>query len=87
MFGRDDFYAADGSLNELLRWHEVPTLFGGNGAHETIVAWVFGWHSHLGDAPGATIIPIAQNLTDDQTEDADAASEVQSVVEALHQPT
>ena len=62
----DEFYDIN-TLDRIFRWSEVPTPYG-QGTHGTIVASTAAG-SNLGVAPGATIIPIAKNLTDDQEVD------------------
>ncbi len=69
VFIRDDHYSKFDALERLFRWKEVPTPYGAIGSHGTIVASVAAG-KNLGVAPEATIIPIAQNLTDDQRADA-----------------
>lgn len=81
VFVLDEHYPEDGSLEQLLRWSEVPTPYG-MGAHGTIVASVAAG-TNLGVAPEATIIPIATNLTDDQTADAVAQEALRRVVTSL----
>ncbi len=66
----------------MLRWWEAPTLYGSQGAHGTAVASVAAG-TNLGVAPEATIIPIAQNLTDDQRANALASSVLRSVIVSL----
>ena len=61
----DEYYDVNDPLEQLLRWSEVPTPYGLLGSHGTIVASTAAG-ANLGVAPGSTIIPIAQNLTDDQ---------------------
>ena len=60
----DEYYDVNDPLEQLFRWSEVPTPYG-LGSHGTIVASTAAG-ANLGVAPGSTIIPIAQNLTDDQ---------------------
>ena len=62
----DQFYDVN-TLDRIFRWWEVPTPYG-NGWHGTAVASTAAG-SNLGVAPGATIIPIAKNLTEDQAVD------------------
>ena len=59
----------------------MPTPYD-SGAHGTAVASVAAG-KNLGVAPEATIIPIAQNLTDDQRADALADSVLRSAIAAL----
>ena len=82
MFVLDEHYREDGSIQQLLRWRELPTPYGTLGSHGTIVASVAAG-GNLGVAPGATIIPIAQNLTDDQRADAVAADALRYLVALL----
>ncbi len=56
-------------VERLFRWSEVPVPYGQQGAHGTIVASVAAG-TNLGVAPGAAIIPIAINLSDDQIDNA-----------------
>ncbi len=65
VFIRDDYYSEFDDIERLLRWKEVPTPYG-EGDHGTIVASVAAG-KNLGVAPAATIIPVARNLTDDQS--------------------
>ena len=69
VFVLDGHYSEDNVIEQVLRWSEVPTPYGRQGAHGTVVASVAAG-KNLGVAPGATIIPIAQNLSDDQREEA-----------------
>ena len=62
VFVVDEYYDKNDPLERLFRWTEVPTPYG-EGAHGTAVASTAAGQN-LGVAPGATIIPIAQNLTD-----------------------
>ena len=70
VFVVDEHYSEHDPIESLFRWREVPTPYG-EGAHGTEVASVAAG-KNLGVAPEATIIPIAQNLTDDQDQRADA---------------
>ena len=65
VFVVDEYWDVNNPIESLLRWTEVPTPYGAEGSHGTIVASVAAGEN-LGVAPGATIIPIAQNLSDDQ---------------------
>ena len=76
LFILNEYYAADGSIGQLYRWWEVPTPYpdpgapgGSGGSHGTWVASNAAGKNH-GVASEATIIPTAQNLTDDQRESA-----------------
>ena len=77
----DEYYDERNPIERLFRWWEVPTPYG-SGAHGTQVASVAAG-TNRGVAPEATIIPIAQNLTDDQRADALASSVLRSVIVAL----
>ena len=79
----DEYYPADGSVAQLLRWSEVPTPYGApnEGAHGTVVASVAAG-TNLGVAPEATIIPLAKNF-DDQATDALASTALQLAIQAL----
>ena len=68
IFILDMLYSANGSIEQLYRWWEVPTPYGVHGRHGTAVASVASG-TNLGIAPEATIIPIAKNLSDDQSEE------------------
>ena len=81
VFVVDEHYSAQNTIERLLRWHEVPTPYD-SGAHGTQVASVAAG-KNLGVAPEATIIPIAQNLTDDQRASALANSVLRSAIAAL----
>ena len=63
----DEYWLANDPIGRLFRWYELPTPYGGprEGGHGTVVASVAAG-KNLGIAPGATIVPIAKNLTDDQ---------------------
>ena len=82
VFVLNEHYIEDGSIQQLLRWREVPTPYGTTGSHGTIVASVAAGRN-LGIAPEATIIPIAKNLTDDQRADAVAADVLQFLIGVL----
>ena len=62
----DEYYDVNDPLEKLFRWSEVPTPYD-NGDHGTIVASVAAGHN-LGVAPDATIIPIARNFGDQETD-------------------
>ena len=66
VFAVDTFYSENNYLERIFRWSEVPTPYGVSGSHGTSVASAAAGRN-LGVAPEATIIPIARNLTDDQT--------------------
>ena len=83
VFFVDKHYPEDGSIEQLLRWREVPTPYGPHGSHGTIVASIAAG-SNLGVAPDATIIPTARNLTDDDQEaDAIADQTLRNWIQAL----
>ena len=82
VFVVDDHYPEDGSIGQFLRWGEVPTPYGSQGSHGTIVASIAAG-ANLGVAPEATIIPIARNLSDDPSADAAAKALLQPLIEAL----
>ncbi len=81
-FFLDQYYSRDGTIREWLRWHELPTPYGREGAHGTIVASVAAG-TNLGVAPEATIIPVATNLTNDQSAEADANTHLLRQIERL----
>ena len=62
----DEFYDVNDPFQRLFRWYEVPSPYD-NGEHGTIVASVAAGHN-LGVAPAATIIPIARNFGDQETD-------------------
>ena len=82
VFIRDDHYNEFNAIERLFRWKEVPTPYGASGSHGTIVASVAAG-KNLGVAPEATIIPIAQNLTDDQRANAFANATVRYAITLL----
>ena len=82
VFVVDEHYDEQNPIERLLRWWEVPTPYGSQGAHGTQVASVAAG-TNLGVAPEATIIPVAQNLTDDQRADALASDVVRDVIALL----
>ena len=82
VFVLDEHFPEDGSIGQLLRWWEVPTPYGRSGSHGTAVASVAAG-TNLGVAPAATIIPSANNLSDDQAASAVAERALQIVIEAL----
>lgn len=69
LFVLDEYFSANDPLERLYRWTEVPTPYGRPGNHGTIVASVTAGRN-LGVAPGAIIIPTAQNF-EDSTEAAE----------------
>ena len=81
VFVVDEHYSEHDPIESLFRWREVPTPYG-EGAHGTTVASVAAG-KNLGVAPGATIIPIAQNLSDDQRADAFADATLRLVIASL----
>lgn len=81
VFVVDEYYDVNNPIEHLLRWSEVPTPYG-EGTHGTLVASVTAGQN-LGVAPGATIIPIAQNLSDDQRANAYADATLRTAVAFL----
>ena len=81
VFVEDEYWNENDPIERLFRWTEVPTPYG-EGSHGTTVASVAAG-TNLGVAPGATIIPIAQNLSDDQRTNAFADETLQRWVALL----
>ena len=81
VFVVDEHFSEFNPIEQLFRWTEVPTPYG-EGTHGTIVASTAAG-KNLGVAPEATIIPIAQNLSDDQRADALANSVLRLFIAAL----
>lgn len=81
VFVLDRYYGND-ALGRLFRWQEVPTPYGPDGSHGTTVASVAAGET-LGVAPGAFIIPVARNLTDDQGAQGLAESTLRSAIALL----
>ena len=82
VFIQDDHFSDFDPIGQLLRWSEVPTPYGPQGSHGTIVASAAAG-TNLGVAPEATIIPIAKNLSDDQGAEALAELAIRLVIEIL----
>ena len=82
VFVVDEYYDVNDPIERLFRWTEVPTPYGVEGSHGTSVASVAAGEN-LGVAPGATIIPIAQNLSDDQRANAYADATLRAAVTLL----
>ncbi len=81
VFVVDERFSEDNVIERLYRWSEVSTPYGQE-AHGTIVASVAAG-TNLGVAPEATIIPIVQNLSDDQRADAFADATVRFEITLL----
>ena len=83
VFILDEHFSADGSTEQFLRWREVPTPYGNQGSHGTIVASVAAG-KRLGVAPEATIIPIARNFSpDEQLEEGLAGASLRYAITLL----
>ena len=82
LFIVDEYYSANDPIERLYRWSEVPTPYDRTGRHGTAVASTAAG-KNLGVAPEATIIPIAQNLTNDQAEAAAADRALRLFVQGL----
>ena len=82
VFVVDEHFSEYDLIERLFRWKEVPTPYG-EGTHGTTVASVAAGKT-LGVAPEATIVPVAQNLTDDQRADGLAESTLRSLIATLH---
>ncbi len=80
-FFLDQYYSQDDFFGEILRWREVPTPYG-SGSHGTIVTSVAAG-TRLGVAPGATIIPVATNLTEDQVEEGELGERLELLISVL----
>ncbi len=81
VFVVDEHFSEDDVIERLARWSEVPTPYG-RFAHGTTVASIAAG-KNLGVAPGATIIPVAQNLSDDQRADAYANDMIRYAITLL----
>ena len=81
VFVVDNHYSAFDGIGRLLRWTEVPTPYG-EGSHGTIVASIAAGKT-LGVAPGATIIPVANNLTNDQRAERSADEVIRAAIVGL----
>ena len=81
VFVVDEHFSEYDLIERLFRWKEVPTPYG-EGTHGTTVASVAAGKT-LGVAPEATIVPVAQNLTDDQRADGLAESTLRSWIATL----
>ena len=77
----DEHYNRNNPIESLFRWNEIPTPYG-TGTHGTIVASVAAG-KNLGVAPEATIIPIANNFSDDQRANALANEVLRIAIAAL----
>ncbi len=86
VFVVDEYYDVNNSIERLFRWTEIPTPYGQQGSHGTVVASVAAGQN-LGVAPGATIIPIAQNLSDDQRANALADATLRTAIALLPSTT
>ena len=83
VFILDEHFNADGSIEQFVRWREVPTPYGDQGSHGTIVASVAAG-KNLGVAPEATIIPVARNFSpDEQLEEGLAGASLRSAITLL----
>ena len=82
VFILDQSFSLDGTIGEYYRWWEVPAPYGPSGSHGTAVASVAAG-ANLGVAPGATIIPTAKNLSDDQLDEDVASADVQRAIATL----
>ena len=77
----DDHYSEFDPIGRLYRAWEIPTPYG-EGDHGTAVGSTAAGQ-RLGVAPGATIVPIAKNLTEDQQDELLVAVELLSLVVLL----
>lgn len=82
LFILDRYYSQFDQVGRFGRWSEVPTPYGPGGSHGTTVASVAAG-KNLGVAPGATIVPIANNLSNDQREDNFASQALRQVIASL----
>ena len=82
VFVLDKHHPYDGSIGQFFRWWEVPTPYGRVGSHGTTVASIAAG-TNLGVAPEATIIPVANNLSDDQIAAASADRALRLVIATL----
>ena len=78
----DDYYSESDPIGFLYRAYEVPTPYGEEGFHGTAVASTAAGRN-LGVAPGAIIVPVAENLTEDQQDEILIANELLSLVASL----
>ena len=77
----DEHYSEHDPIGRLYRAWEIPTPYG-EGYHGTAVGSTAAGQ-RLGVAPGATIVPIAKNLTEDQQDELLVAAELLSLVVSL----
>ena len=77
----DDHYSEYDPIGRLYRAWEIPTPYGEE-AHGTAVGSTAAGQ-RLGVAPGAAIVPIATNLTEDQQDEYLVAAELLSLVVSL----
>ena len=77
----DEYYSASDPIGRLYVTWEVPTVYN-EGNHGTAVASTAAGKT-LGVAPQASIIPVATNLTHDQSDESLIAAEILSLVASL----
>ena len=77
----DEYYSASDPIGRLYVAWEMPTVYN-EGNHGTAVASTAAGKT-LGVAPQASIIPVATNLTDDQSDESLIAGEILSLVASL----
>ncbi len=81
-FVLDEHFNAGDPIERLSRWWEVPTPYGPDHQHGTVVASVAAG-ANFGVAPSATIIPVVTDFSDDQEEVARADAALRFAVSLL----
>ena len=78
----DEHYSADDAIERWSRWWEIPTPYGRGDDHGTFVASNAAG-ANLGVAPGADIVPVVIDFTDDREPVAFVTDILLNLIQAL----